>query len=212
MKNIWQKIIWSKNNKINSLLAFGIFGLMVLGCTCTKDFKFGDSNSSENTQNTSKPNDNRDKTTLPIDKNKEKSTSKEDLPLDKDGFDILNPEKAQALIKNTFADFADGVEEEDFSTFHSHGSKLFQNEFTPDKLSTLFQQYIDKKKQVVPILRQTNDRDAIITESKIRIESGNKFFVITGTFPTSPSVTSFELKYLNEAGVWRIVNFKTSMK
>ena len=201
MKNNVINLLNGKSNKLNGLFAFCVVLLMVLGCTCNRDFKFGETGSNTPAQ--------KDKPNFP---NDSPNKPKTDLPIDKDGFDILDPQKAQALVKNTFADFIEGVEDNDFSTFRSNAAAPFQKEYSAQKIGESFRFFTDNKDKVLPILRQINGREAIVGESKVKIEGGSKIFTINGTFPTSPSTTSFDFKYLNEGGYWRIFNAQIKMQ
>src|ERR1700712_3385331 len=70
--------------------------------------------------------------------------------------EMPNDATVQSLVKATLSDFTDAVNKGDFASFRDKSSKDFQDTFTADKLKTSFQDFIDKKDVVVPILQSTS--------------------------------------------------------
>ena len=206
MKNIIDRIIFGKANKLNGLIASVIIGLIVLGCTCNKDFK---SNSGQDRSSNTSPTD---KTTTPFGNDKDQNSLEKDNITKDSGFDILSNGQLQPLIRKTILDFADSVDDEDFNSFLSTCSTAFQREISTEKMETEFKVFLDKKNQFVPIFRQVSSKEAIISESKVTMKDGNNTLIANGTFKTSPSTTTFKFKFLLEDGIWRITAIEIYVK
>jgi hypothetical protein len=227
MKNIVNNIIFGRENKFNGLIALALVGLIALGCTCGKGLtsdsgKDSDTGSDETASNKTLPTfgkdktDKKDKTTSTDDKNDADedttdSGDREEIPADK-GNDILTNGKLQPLVKNTLMDFADAVEKGDFADFHADCSKPFKKQFTAEKMTNEFKVFIDKKDLAVPILRQAPTKELIMAISKVEKKNGFQILTAAGSIPTSPSITSFDNKYILENGVWRIIEVEVRMK
>ena len=230
MKKIVNEFIWSKNNKTNGLAALCLVSLFALGCMCGKDFKLDsekESNTSTSNQTSSQTSSNRKLPTFRGDDDKKTETKtsddadsddtstssgdREEIPSDS-GNDILTNGKLQPLIKNTLLDFADAVDAGDFSSFQEQCSKPFKKQFSGEKMTSEFKVFIDKKALAVPILKQVTEKEAIMAESKVAKQGAVQVLTTSGSFPTSPSITSFNLKYILESGVWRIIEVEVRMK
>src|SRR5436853_7434714 len=62
----------------------------------------------------------------------------------------------QNLVKTTTADFADAIDKQDFTSFKEKGSKELSSQFTNDQMKTSIKGFIDKKEDIVPILRDAS--------------------------------------------------------
>lgn len=206
MKNISGEIIFGKANKLNGLIASIIVGLIVLGCTCNKDFKF---NSGQDRGSNTSPTD---KTNIPFGNDKGQNSTEKDSITKDSGFDILSNGQLEPLIRKTILDFADSIEDEDFNSFLSTCSTPFQREISTEKMETEFKVFLDKKNQFVPIFRQVSSKEAIISESKVTMKDGNNTLIANGTFKTAPSTTTFKFKFLLEDGIWRITAIEIYVK
>lgn len=189
----------SKDNKLNGLLSFLVVLTMVLGCTCNKDFSLDDKGDDSRTQ--------REK---PSSTNDRQSESRTNIPADDSGLDVLNPDTAQAIVKNTFADFIEGVEQNDFSTLRENASSEFKNSITTQKLAYGFKFFTDNKDSSLSILQQIDNLTATMNQPELSIKGATKTIQLKGIFPTKPSVTSFDFQYILEDGYWRI--FRVNVK
>lgn len=101
--------------------------------------------------------------------------------------------------------FNDGVQEKDFSAFYKKISALWQEQTTPEKLTELFNDFIDKEIDISPIKKV---EPVFNKEAKINSDG---LLVIAGYYPTTPKRVVFELKYLEEKGDWKLagINVKT---
>jgi hypothetical protein len=117
----------------------------------------------------------------------------------------------QSLIRATTSDFADAVENEDFTTFYSNVSSDLQKQSSADKFKTAFATFIEKKEAVVPLLKQASGTTATFSPAPVlRTENGTPVVDMNGSFPTDPSI-KFQLSYEHEtSGEWKLLklNYK----
>jgi hypothetical protein len=114
--------------------------------------------------------------------------------------EVPNNDKLQTLVKTTFLDFGDAVQSGDFSDFHKHVAKVWQEQSSPDEMRDGFKSFVDDKedfnfkKAVSPI-------DATFTPAPaIEKVSDLDALVVKGYYPTKPQRANFELKYTMEDG------------
>lgn len=198
MKNIIREICFGKNSKFTLLLVFGLVIFVGLAC------KIGDRDTTDNDTKTEK---------IITDTTKDKPTSgDESAKSDRSNGDAPSDSETQALIKETMSDFADAVEEGDFSGFRSTTSKDFQVTYTTSQLNNTFKVFIDKKSQVLPSLRDVQNSTANFTEGpRIRTEKGYKILVANGQFSSDPYPVKFETEYELENGDWKILKIRVQM-
>jgi hypothetical protein len=117
--------------------------------------------------------------------------------------------EVESLLKDTMSDFADGVEDEDFSTFRRNSSADFQATYTATELKGTFQSFISQKDKLMPSLHDVQNESASFSSSpSVRTEKGYKILTADGEFPTSPNTTKFETEYELEKGTWKLFKFK----
>lgn len=126
--------------------------------------------------------------------------------------DAPTKSEVESLVKETMAEFATAVRDEDFSEFHANSSQEFQASYTPDYLKTVFQTYLDNKNVVLPVLNSVDNASAAFSEGPIvRQEKGLDILVANGSFPTRPRKAQFETEYKMQDGAWKIMKFKIKM-
>ena len=194
MKNLASDLLFGKDAKISGLIALTIVGLIALGCSCGKDFSFGNlaSNSSSNSNNTGSNSRNKEVASTDDD-----DTATGDLPSDS---------VVESLVKETTSEFSDAVDSGDFNQIHSNASSDFQNTYTVDEMAAAFKSYTEKKSIVVPILNKVGAADAEFSKPpSIRTEKGLKILVANGTFPTKPYNVRFDYEYVLRDGDWKLL-------
>lgn len=128
---------------------------------------------------------------------------------DKSDGDTPSESEVESLVKDTMADFADGVVDEDFSTFRRNSSADFQATYSATQLKGMFATFINQKDKLTPSLRDVQDESASFTSTpSVRTEKGFKVLTADGEFPSSPNVTKFETEYELEKGEWKLLKFK----
>ena len=130
---------------------------------------------------------------------------------DADG-DTPSDSEVESLVKGTIADFAEGVDDEDFITLYTNASKDFQASYTAPQLKANFVSFTMQKDKVVPILKGAEDASAKFTSSpSVRTEKGYKILTANGEFPTRPNTTKFETEYEMQKGSWKLLKFKIQL-
>jgi len=201
MKNFIREIFVGKDNKISGLIAFGILGLIVLGCNCNKEM-FDSTNKSGNSSN-SAPVSN----TAPV-SNSGNPFSTPRPPSKADG-EIPSDAELQNLVQITLQDFTDAVEAGDFSDFRETGSKAFQQQFSTEKLNATFIQFVTLKMAIVPMIRSTAAMSPSYSPlPNISQERRNKTLNVKGVYNTSPNPMNFTLKYLIEDERWKLIGIE----
>jgi hypothetical protein len=117
--------------------------------------------------------------------------------------------ESQTLVKNSMSDFADAIEKEDFTAFREKVSKELNSQFSNDQMKTTFKSFIDKKDDVVPILREASKMNATFSPAPtIREEKGYYILVTGGTFATTPVATRFTNEYIWQDGKWKLLKIQ----
>ena len=193
MKRILNIFVNGKDNKLSGLIALAVVLSIALGCNCTKDLDLGNLSSSSNSSS---------------DNPFGNSTSSSDDSDDSDG-DMPDDELLNALVKETTADFAAAVSAGDFTNMYEKASRDFKNTYTKEQLQTSFKDFVDKKRQVLPILAKAIAADPEFTSTpRIRNEQGLSILVTEGKYATKPMPVTFSYEYVKREGQWKLLVLK----
>lgn len=189
MKTLLNKLVIGKDNKLSGLIALAVVLSIALGCNCTKDLDLGNAGSSSNSSSDT-----------PFGNSSSSDDADGDMP-----DDVL----LKALVKETTADFAAAVSSGDFTNMYEKSSANFQASYTKDEFQKAFKDFIDKKKQVLPILAKAVSSDPDFTSSpRIRTEQGLSILVTEGKYSTKPLPITFNYEYIKRDGRWKLLVFK----
>ncbi|MCU1289918.1 MAG: hypothetical protein JWN60_2147 [Acidobacteria bacterium] len=196
MKNFINDLVFGKSNKISGTIAIVVVALIALGCTCGKNF---DLSNLQTDANSSQPSSNSNQKTTET----TRATSDDELPANSE---------LQALVKETTEDFAEAVENDDFSELYSKASSDFQSQYTEAEIKNVFKTFTEKKDVVSPILNKTSQVDAEFSPApSLRTEKGLKILVTDGSFPTKPYEVKFEYEYIWRDGAWKLLKILVKM-
>lgn len=112
----------------------------------------------------------------------------------------------QALVENSMADFAAGVNVRDFSEFYHNIAQLWQEQTSVEELAAIFKTFSEQPidlsilRGMTPVFTGTPEINA------------EGWLVLEGTYPTQPSVVYFTLKYLFEAPHWKLIGINVNVK
>ena len=197
MKKLVSEIFFGKNSIISGLFALAVISSIGTGCFCNKD-KF---NSLTNSTSGSPTPTASPSATATVKKDYTKAdASKNEIPKD---------DEMQDIVKKTLLDFNGSLQKEDFSSFYATISKFWQKQTSPDKLKNSFQSFIDGDADLNPIssMTATFKRGPETTRSL-----GMKTLEVDGEYPTSPIITTFELKYIAEGKEWKLAGINVQTK
>ncbi len=114
--------------------------------------------------------------------------------------DVPADGELQTLVKANLDDFAQAVQENDFSDFYANCSQSFQNQFTLEKVAQTFEQFAKNKINLTP------KSTANLTFSPKAAINDKGILVANGTYQTAANKTAkFETKYLRENGEWKLL-------
>lgn len=188
MRNALKRLAGGKDNKLNGLIALAVVLSIALGCNCNRSFDLNNTSSNSSSDN---PFSNSSSTS---------SDTDGDMP-----DDVL----LKALVKETTADFSAAVSSGDFTNMYDKASANFQATYTKDEFQNAFKDFIDKKRQVLPILAKAVSSDPEFTSApRIRTEQGLKILVTEGKYSTKPLPITFNYEYIKRDGRWKLLVFK----
>jgi len=190
MKNILNKLVNGRDNKLSGLIALAVVLSIALGCNCTKSLDLNNTSSSSNSSS-----DNPFNTS---------SSSSDDSDDGVPGDALLN-----ALVKETTADFAAAISAGDFSNMYEKASMDFKSTYTKDQLQNSFKDFIAQKSRVLPILAKAIASDPDFTSTpRIRTEQGLDILVTEGKYATKPLPVTFNYEYVKRDGKWKLLVLK----
>ena len=118
---------------------------------------------------------------------------------------IPDEEKRIKLVKDSMHDFALAVNAKDFTEFHKHISKNFQDQFSPEKLFEIFKSFSEQNIDLTVLdpLQPLFDEAPQIDEQGI--------LILVGHYATTPNVTYFKLKYYERPN-WKLMGINVDIK
>lgn len=182
MKKLINELVFGKNAKLSGLIALAVIGSIALGCNCGKNFDLANLAKDSNSGSTS---------------NSSSDSTSDSVPSDS---------VVEGLVKETTSDFADAINNKDFSDLYEKTSSDFKTTYTLDQMTTAFKSYTDKKSIVLPLLRKVSSMDAdFSSKPSIRTEKGLNILVATGKFATKPYNVRFDYEYVMRGGEWKLL-------
>lgn len=113
----------------------------------------------------------------------------------------------QTLVKNTLTDFGKACAEGDFDDFHANDlAKPFREQFSAEDLRKTFDSFVQQKINVAPAIK---NMQATFSPAPSVNEDG--VLSVSGSYPTTPSETKFDLKYVKEGGQWKVLSIKVKV-
>ena len=189
MSNLVRRLFLGRENWISGSLALSIIMLMVLGCTCGKNFDLGNISSNSNT-----------------------STSKSNSIFGEDNKDV-DDTLAKATIKATTAEFANAISTEDFSGLYNECATEFRSKYSEDELKNEFSDFIRQKRNLLPILAKTVSMDPEYSSGpSTHEEAGETVLTAEGKYATKPLPVTFKYQYVKREGKWWLLRLEVYIK
>ena len=126
-------------------------------------------------------------------------------PPEKTPVQFLTTKELEKLVLDSLMSFNQAIKTGEFDEFYQGISKAWQKEASPDELRKLFKTFIQQKVDIGSIAKEK----PTFTGKPAVNEDGH--LVVSGSYP-APNKVSFELKYLNEEGNWKLVGFNLQLK
>ncbi len=125
--------------------------------------------------------------------------------------EIPSDERLQTLVKTTFLDFGDAVQSGDFLDFHKKAAPVWRDESSPQEMLEAFEVFVDQKEDY-DFKRAVTPLDATFSPApSLEKFKGADALLVKGYYPTKPLRANFELKYVMDDGIWKLIgiNIKT---
>ena len=118
---------------------------------------------------------------------------------------VPSDEASRKLASDTLRIFAAAVQTKDFTALHKEIAVLWQAEVSPEKLQSMFQEFIDKNID----LSGVNGVQPVFSDPPALDE--HEWLILKGYFPTKPSRVKFDLKYAYEHPNWKLVGLNVTV-
>lgn len=119
---------------------------------------------------------------------------------------VPGPELQEVLIKVSLLSFNDANVTGNYAVLHAKLSKLFRDQFPPEKLADVFKDFRDKH----------IDFDIIAAKKPIAVEepkiSDNGTLSIKGYFDTTPTRLNYDLAFVISEGEWKLTKINVDLK
>jgi hypothetical protein len=112
--------------------------------------------------------------------------------------DMPSPFVQEVLIKSILVSLNDAVAADDFTVFHAKISKPFRDQFSPDKLKTIFKDLVDKHAVFDAVVAKP-----IILDEEARIDEKG-VLRLNGHFDTTPKQVKYQLGFIASDGTWKL--------
>lgn len=110
------------------------------------------------------------------------------------------------LATQSLLNFSQAAQAKDFGAFHATLAGPFQRTKTPEELLTIFRSFVDQGINLAGIAEMTPVFDpapSINEDGLLRLQ---------GRYPTRPSQVIFDMKYIQENGIWRLMGINVKVK
>jgi hypothetical protein len=112
----------------------------------------------------------------------------------------------QQLVADTLSAFADSINADDFGILHEIGASRFKEQVSVEKLRESFSGFVEQKVDLSVLESMTPMLDAssgVGPDGTLRL---------LGNYETSPSRTTFDLRYEREDAQWRLININVEVR
>ena len=120
--------------------------------------------------------------------------------------DVPGKAEINELAQDSLTAFGQALKDKDFSAFYDDVAEIWKKQTTAEKLMDAFKDMLGPNFDILGIV---NELEPTFTPAA-EINS-DEVLVVKGFYPTKPKRLTFQLKYLEEEGDWKLVgiNVKT---
>lgn len=118
----------------------------------------------------------------------------------------LSDAQLMQLANKTMLEFALAVTAKDFTGFYQNIAALWQEQTNPEELYEAFRIFADQDIDLTIL----QEYEPIFTEEPYFDE--DDWLILQGRYPTEPSVIYFELKYVYEEALWKLVGLNVNIE
>lgn len=115
-------------------------------------------------------------------------------------------EDLNQLVNSTIQQLALSINSRDFTNFHNHISRLWQAQITKEELQEIFKSFSDQNIDLTVL----EGIDPVFSEPAHL--NADHLLILTGYYPTQPSMTYFTLKYTMEYPNWKLFGINVEIK
>ncbi len=120
--------------------------------------------------------------------------------------DAPNDNEQEILVKATLMTFNDANLTGNYTILHAKAAKPFRDQISPEKLADSFKAFRDKKVNLASIVA-----DDIDSAKDPKIDSDGVLH-LQGRFKDDDKKIRYDLKFLHEAGAWKLVGINVKYK
>jgi hypothetical protein len=115
-------------------------------------------------------------------------------------------QELRALLLDSLLSFNQAVQAKSFDRFHDQLSLAWQEQITPEKLASVFQEFTDKEIEI----GQLRNLEAIF--DKPPAIDANGLLILSGYYLSTPNRVYFTLKYIYEHPSWKLFGIKVDVR
>lgn len=111
-----------------------------------------------------------------------------------------------AMLRESLRAFNGAVQSGSFDAFHARLAKPFREQYSAERLKTVFAQFVDRQIDLSPALelKPVFEPEPTVGDRQV--------LQVSGHFPSRPSRLEFDLKYVPEDGSWKLIAISVHVK
>ncbi len=126
--------------------------------------------------------------------------------LSENALQIPTENELYQLVNATMQQLALSINSRDFANFHRHISRIWQAQIKKEELFEIFRSFSEQNIDLTIL----EGIDPVFSEPP-QVNADN-LLILTGYYPTQPSVTYFTLKYTMEYPQWKLFGINVEIK
>lgn len=120
---------------------------------------------------------------------------------------VPGKEELKSMTSSSILSFGRAVKKKDFSGLYEEIAPIWKKQTTPEKLREAFNDFYNKD---IDLPAAIKGKEPVFNRPPTVNSDG--VLVIQGYYPTTPNRVVFQLKYLKDAGEWKLVGIDVNLK